>query len=643
MVVIFSMQKCFRYCFFWLILFLFITSINAQEYDSTYTLSNNTQGHAEFEYYYDIDHLMVKNGEFKFRSDSTKQIAPSIFEDVQIEGNYSENSKSKAWLYQLTRKELDILNIADDSINYELRTYKSEIKGSYTRGLPSGQWTMTTILSSNYQETKEYQNTVLSFKRGYADGAFEHSGFGENDSPIAISGQFDQGIFVGDWQFDYTIKGKKINEIRHYEKGVLEYAVINSDTLFYPLSPKTQAALYENENHLITTPVQIDYNDGFPTASEHISSQQPGNIVLKGLQNTLFQFDKDLLAKQQTTFGVSRVRYPLSEEEQKSVSEWGQVEEDFRDKVTEVKEHEIRDFGVSRDSIAIISLDWINQQEELLESLSDLSQILLSGDAEYYYRDGLLLSNAIDILKTDTLTYEKNQYLVDYPTSTESQKMLLPFLVANYRSRIAVADRLDEYLSTLKTSSTLEEELASLPDQIQIEKEKIDSLYSESYTEKTKEFLTQVSFNFIKPKIENDIERFEDLEESEDKKSLGDSILIDLNSLSRIHQTALRIEQRTQFVDSLYTEYMFDAFTFSDIQARVKKKLYEQIEDIQKELLNEAIEAEYPKECLDLLEEVYKVQGALISLREKKTRPLERSLARASNLSEKLALLHEEF
>lgn len=637
------MQKCFRFYFFLLIPLLFFSSVNAQEYDSAYRLPNNTLGHAKFEYYYDIDHLMVKNGEFKFRSDSTKKIAPSIFEDVIIAGNYSENSKSKDWLYQLTRKELDILSIADDSINYELRTYKTEINGAYTRGLPSGQWTMTTTLTSNTQEPREYQNTVLNFKRGYADGSFEHSGFDESDTPIIISGQFDQGVFIGDWQFDYSTKGRRVSEIRHYERGVLEYSVMNSDTLRYPLSPKTSADLYQNEKHLITPPVQIDYNDGFPTGSVYLSSQQPGNSALKALQNSLFQFDKDFLAKQQTTFGVSRVRYPLSEAEQKSVSEWGQVEEDFRDKVTEVKEHEIRDFGVSSDSIAIISLDWINQQEELLESLSDLSQILLSGDAEYYYRDGLLLSNAIELLRTDTLSYENNQYIVDYPTSYESQQMLLSFLVANYRSRIEVADRLDEYLSTLKTSSTLEEELASLPDQIQTEKEKIDSLYSESYTEKTKEFLTQVSFNFIKPKIENDIDRFENLEESEGKKSLGDSILIDLNTLSRIHQTALRIEQRTQFVDSLYTEYMFDAFTFSDIQARVKKRLYEQVEDIQKELVEEAVKSEYPKECLDLLEEVYKAQGTLISLREKKTRPLERSLARANNLSEKLALLHEEY
>jgi len=193
----------------------------------------------------------------------------------------------------------------------------------------------------------------------------------------------------------------------------------------------------------------------------------------------------------------------------------------------------------------------------------------------------------------------------------------------------------------LQTSASLEDELAALPEQIAAEKQIVDSLYSVDFIESTDDLLTQISSKFFKQNIEEAEEIFSSMEDSEAKKDLGDSILIDLNTLKRIHGEALRIESRAEYVDSLYTEFMFDAFTFSDIQARVKKRLYDQVIDIQDELTKQAVRADNPKEALDLLEEVYKAQGALIFLRERKTRPLERSLARAKELSEKLALLHE--
>ena len=43
-----------------------IIAQNHGNYDSTYAPSKGIYGNAEFDFYYDIDHLIVKNGAFKF-------------------------------------------------------------------------------------------------------------------------------------------------------------------------------------------------------------------------------------------------------------------------------------------------------------------------------------------------------------------------------------------------------------------------------------------------------------------------------------------------------------------------------------------------------------------------------------------------
>ncbi len=626
------------------LLFLLATQLPGQEYDSAYTTKSGVKGHATFDYYYDLDHLLVKNGDFKFKSDVKDSFPTSVFEELMIDGEYSENKKIKNWSYELTRREVEILEIEDDRLVYELNTYRTKILGAYEKGVPSGEWTIKTNWINDKSEQKEVQSTTIQLRRGFANGSLSHSSTNKEGVISQVEGQFENGFFIGDWTFTTTSDNQSHTELRHYNKGVLEYTLTNGDTLTYPLSPLTTGILDGTaRGEQVKSPISIEFNEGYPSASIYLKFQRPGNKLLAGIQNQLLQFDADVLQKQGVIFGAARSIFPLTTEEEELISEWNEAETLFQNEVTRVKEHEIKDFGSSQDSIAVISLDWIEQQEDLIETLSPLSQIFLSGEAEYYYRDGLLLENAISLLDSDTLTYNRQQYIVDYPTPAESKSSLLSYLVENYSARINIAQRIDQFLSELQTSASLEDELAALPLLIDKEKKLIDSLYSQEHSEATDEFLTQVSSKFFKGQITDAEERFEAMEDSEEKKSLGDSILINLNTLNRIHQEALRIETRSDFVDSLYTEFVFDAFTFSDIEARVKKRLYEQVIDIQDELIKDAIRADNPKVTLDFLEEVYRAQGALIFLRDRKTRPLERSLARAKGLPEKLELLHEAF
>lgn len=328
-----------RFFFFILALYAFQPfALYSQEYDSTYITSNGVKGKATFEYYYDLDHLRVKNGPFKFKSDTTDSVPTSIVKELQIEGEYSENKKVREWLYQLTSREIDILEIKDSELIYDLKTYRTLIRGNYDRGTPSGNWSIQTTLINNKSENKTVETTEITLRRGYAEGTFTHQSIDKNDNLIKVTGQFEEGFFDGQWRFNYTKDSLAVEEIRSYSKGILTYSLINEDTISFPLSPKTRASLNGSERgNMVKAPISIEFEDGYPQTSLFMRTQQTGNRFMRTIQNKLMQFDQDILQQQSVIFGSNRAIYPLTEEEEALISAWNEAESEFQNEVTNCK------------------------------------------------------------------------------------------------------------------------------------------------------------------------------------------------------------------------------------------------------------------------------------------------------------------
>ena len=71
-------------------------------------------------------------------------------------------------------------------------------------------------------------------------------------------------------------------------------------------------------------------------------------------------------------------------------------------------------------------------------------------------------------------------------------------------------------------------------------------------------------------------------------KKAADSLFYLLESLQMIQEISTTLPDRAKTIDSLYTIYTFDPFTFNDkFPRRIKKKLYDLIAiDLYNELLN---------------------------------------------------------
>jgi len=472
----------------------------------------------------------------------------------------------------------------------------------------------------------------------------------ENNGSIGeTKGVFTRGLFEGIWEFKYLKEANQIREKRYYTTGILRAVVKSSnmgevDSLYFEQSPKTKEVLESNvKSHFLNRPFSITYNDGYPMSSAYIQSQNDGNIALKEVHDQLLKFDKIWLKKQKLVYGTNRGKYPLNENEEIYITQWFRIEQDFQFLVEEIKEHEIRDFGESSDSIAKFTIAWIENQEKLFDLLGTLSQVFLSKEIEYYYRDNLILKQAFHLLETDSIHIDNKVKAIHYETSEEDKKNVFTYLLSNYQERIKVGKLLDAELSKNETSSSLEDELERLPKRIAAERAKLDSIYNPDKRDKNVDLLlTHINDNFLEGTIETNYEQFKTTKDLDEKKQLRDSILIDLNGINQIYSLATSISERYTYVDSHYTEYVFDAFTFSDnVPSRIKKKLFDQVQKVQTDLINRAIETDTPQECLKVIQEISNIQVILIYLRDKQTKPLEKSLNRANTLDEKLNLMHE--
>ncbi|MCG7860004.1 hypothetical protein MD537_23690, partial [Flavihumibacter sediminis] len=95
-----------------------------------------------------------------------------------------------------------------------------------------------------------------------------------------------------------------------------------------------------------------------------------------------------------------------------------------------------------------------------------------------------------------------------------------------------------------------------------------------------------------------------------------------------IQEIAVRLPVRSKRIDSLYTIYTFDPFTFNDkFPRRIKKKLYDLIAvELYSDLLKQISINPSISEVRTGIRRLYDIQERLLFLHDKDTRKLERKL-----------------
>ncbi|QCY71158.1 hypothetical protein FHG64_18150 [Antarcticibacterium flavum] len=551
------------------------------------------------------------------------------------------------WIYENRKHLVSINNISDVSLDYSIYTIDEYLEMNYLEGFPEGEILLESTLYANKKPEKRLKYFHTEMRNGLMHGEFEYFHANETEDILSVFGRLEDGLMIGEWGFNYH--QKDLRETRQYDQGVLLSLTRSNGEgpkkLDFPLSQGLQAALAKKESkvELAGKPLSLHFSDGYPRTSKYIKEQQMGEDALMGILEEIFRFDQDIDLSQRLPLGTNRGFYPLSSEERRLLADWSKIEAKYRTNLQELNNLRIESLNLAQDGETKIILGWIEEQEEINEYIRPWNNILGKEQVEYYNREGLLKDYAWNLLARDTVKTEQETKIFTYKPE-EKPENFLHYIVENFRDRNLVGDSLVERLAgkleTLETSR----EISGLNENISRQKIKMDSIYQFPSNYGLVDYLLRKTRrDFGESIYKQELERFVREEDLNEKISIGQDLIVNLEIMKEIHTTAINIATRREEIDELYTEYTFDPFTFSDqVPVRKKKRLYNYVteEIIEKILARAGEKSSQPTEILKELQLVQQMQERLVFLEDKNTRRLERRLQRSDSLEESVELLN---
>jgi hypothetical protein len=621
------------------------------EYDSLFETENGLKGTARFQYYL-RDGKRIRNGEFFFWQEARDSSDQTLSLSHSWSGNYKEGVKDGEWVYKGIYRRVEIKEIGASKIEYLVNSIERVQRMSYKSGFPVQRVSSRSTFFQNGQKLKDKEVLETSFNDHRIHGDFYYERWDKKNLLFSIKGKAEKGLMIGTWVFNRA--NDSILELRIYERGILLelFKIQNGDTVnhyIFPLHPDIVKELKENISHfdLVDHPLSLTFSDGYPGNSEFIEVQGVGNALLQDALDLIFQYESETEFQFGFPLGTSRGIYPLTEREKEAMLEWPILIGNFDDKVHAIKNLNIDRLEFLQDSVLRGVSLWLKRQDPILEKILSWHRMVSSDQIEYYNRENLLVDYARETLETDNIFINGQNKLIIYPINSKLDTMnFVVFVASNLESRILLGDSLEEVAMDRLKALKYAQQIYELNEHIKSEKHLEDSLYSQlPESLALGQVLEKTNNHFFENTFSEQYERFKNVSSAEEHLFVGREIISELEKLDELLFLAREIEKRDSFLDSLFTEFLFDPFTYSDSVAhRIKKKLYDPVVN---ELIPQGIKQagevfQNPFEVYDKLNIVSGMQIRLIHLRYRNTQLLEKKLKRGNSYQRKLEDLMEE-
>ncbi len=621
-------------------------------YDSLYQLPGFMEGKAQFEY--DIrDGKIEINGYFKFQGETKDSLNPTHKEFLSCSGNYENGKKEGEWFYDYQKTTAKIEDLNRRTLKYSLKSIDEKIRISYKQGFPEGKCSIETAELKDGQVIKEITRMNCSFLEHRIHGSFSYSSINTKGEGVRINGDTEKGFLTGTWAFDYS--SDQIWEERRYDKGILLSLsqLKEGDTLInleFPLSENLREELAGGapKFQLVNHPLSLTFSDGYPGSSKWILKQGRGNDYLEEAVQNIFKYDEDIKYDFGLPLGTSRGIYNLTKEEAEALAQWPDEYSRLEGQIGKFRELDIKRLEFLNDSIFRRANLWVERQYPILEKISRWYQIVGSDQLVYYNRTGLLADHAKNTLEFDNIFLNGRNTLVRYscepPVDCDN---FLGYVTNNLTKRRLYGDSLHTLARHELEAYQYSKQLFELNERIKKEQHLEDSLFSILPKDPNLiRLLSSTNDHFFQNTFKDQYELFQSSDIVAEQLRTGNQIVAEIRTLEKIHDRALEIEENLEDLDSIYTEYLFDPFTYTDrVPSRVKKKLYDAVvfEIIPQYILLKAQNHfEVAERVLKDLEKIIQIQERMKALRFQDTSKLERKIRQNKELKYRIEYLLDE-
>ena len=193
-------------------------------------------------------------------------------------------------------------------------------------------------------------------------------------------------------------------------------------------------------------------------------------------------------------------------------------------------------------------------------------------------------------------------------------------------------DLVDESLFVIRQDS----ELLDLEKQIAQKSEATRNLYQEDFANEYIKAVYEQLYTQTLQKLTGD---FAKEQEFDKKKAIGQNILDLLSILISNYPELLELDSYSQQVDELYQEEVFNPFTYSRYNQRIKPKLYDAYERLLEYYQTQLMQERNSKQLSVWIQKIQTLSSKMVSLVDQDTKSIERSINKRATISKLEQLL----
>jgi hypothetical protein len=561
-------------------------------YDGPFRLNDQFSGRADYQYVI-TGKDTLKQGPFAFNTLVIDPANSNLFHSISYKGTFEKGRKNGPWIFSSKRiRPLEKYEESEYQIIRQSTGKEFLLLGNFKDGVATGHWQMLEQRIENSSPADTLTLVGANFNNGIMTGKVEGLFNG-----IRFSGKVSsEGFIEGNWVFRFLpVNNKRLEEHRIFNDGiqVSHFLIHGPDTLTLEL-PGLDKTVNENEQW-----ERLDLNGRYFEIIEAVSAglMDLGSAKLKGighetihqsnalLENVLKLFHTESNMKFWKLVDGSDSLRPVSVRLKKVVITDAErlQHEEIRKRLDEAGEVFSRVFDepiMEIDRLANKNLMFyyhlLKVYEERVNKIRNAVNQFSRPAFLYVNREEMLLFILENLRYPTHIQYEfKEERFSDPYTFPDSEHVagsvtesVIKHLLAIVKDITRIEVEVDRILENkLKQARLIEKEKHLLK-----KKDSVLTLYRTDQDESLNPYHQQVSGR-IQRYVQEIFENYAELKLT-DKLDTIDYVVNCLNSFQDLYAAQAEIPAKLKRLEEAYTRTVWNPYTMTDMQERMKERVY---------------------------------------------------------------------
>lgn len=568
---------------------------------------------------------------------------------VSLEGFFKKGKKNKLWTYSDKRlSPADTFIIDEYSLKFPANGEEVQVLGFFDESQAVDNWQVFRHILVNGVSRDTIHTVNATFNAGLIIGDFR----ADNNGAVISGGFNKQGVLDGEW----VVARDNWMDKRIYENGFLVEHTLRLDDDLYTISHMVLNQLDTNVEQ--STLHFVEYNREILSFSQKIDNKLPDDVQkiieektqsasvfseqsLKALTHNGEMDIWNALPGSQTVYtGFIRVNdYPLTDSELEKINSIHKHNNEISRRLKQFfaqPQIELGKYG-SEDFAFYHAV--LMTYQNIKPQLDVIDEALQSEALIHFNRDSILTDLMPAITLQQEIVFEFNddtlKRVFDFPkykktdlSSVNSISNLFDGVYSDVDDLINKSDALIKRLEKQTALSKFEKRLIK-------KRDTAVSLFENKLGDKTYNDFHQKFSDDVGQFLENRLKEYARLE-LEKKEDSIDYFLACFDNVLHLYDELADVPRKLNRLDDLYTSTTFNLHTMTDMDERVKERLYIAFErDIFPEIL---VQLQENLDCQTIeknIERISFVYTRMVEIREEDTRDKERALRRASDFESK--------